>query len=592
MIKEKLELLPHAPGCYLMKDAKDIIIYVGKAKDLKKRVVTYFNREHTGKTKLLVENIVTFEYIVTRTEAEALILELNLIKKHDPKYNILLRDDKTYPYIELTNETYPRVLVVRNHLKRKKNARLFGPYPNAYAARTIVNMLNRMYPLRKCHVLPPKECLYYHIKQCLGYCVKKIEAETIKNMSDEIIRFLKGNDDVLTKRIEGEMYKASDNLNFERAQEMKNLLEGIKVISKRQLIDLNDDVDRDVFGYATDGNYIAMQVFHIRGGKIVERDSTLYPLVDLETEALTYYICSFYDGNNLKPKELFVPDIIDSDLLSNILGIKTLTPQKGKKREILEMAMHNARVALDEKKELANRDDERSYQASASLGKLLTLDNMSRIEIFDNSHLFGTFSVSGMVVFIDGKPYKNEYRKFKITSDKVDDYNLMKEVIYRRYHRVLMDNLERPDLIIVDGGKIQIEAATEMLNMLEIDIPVCGLKKNDKHRTNALLYNDSVIPVDSHTPLFHLLERMQDEVHNFTIRYHKDIRSKGALESVLDNIAGVGSKRKKELLKKFGSLDKIKKASVEELSSILPLKVAEELKKHFMSEEESSKDEW
>jgi excinuclease ABC subunit C len=574
-----------------MKDAKGIIIYVGKAKDLKKRVVTYFNREHTGKTKLLVENIVTFEYIVTRTEAEALLLELNLIKKHDPKYNILLRDDKTYPYIELTNETYPRILVVRNHLRRKKNTRLFGPYPNAYAARTIVNMLNRMYPLRKCHTLPPKECLYYHIKQCLGYCVKKIEAETIKNMSDEIIRFLKGNDDVLTKRIEEEMYKASDNLNFERAQEMKNLLGDIKVISKRQLIDLNDDVDRDVFGYATDGNYIAMQVFHIRGGKIVERDSTLYPLVDLEAEALTYYICSFYDGNNLKPKELFVPDIIDSDLLSNILNIKALTPQKGKKREILEMAMLNARVALDEKKELANRDDERSYQASASLGNLLSIGNMSRIEIFDNSHLFGTFSVSGMVVFIDGKPCKNEYRKFKITSDKVDDYNLMKEVIYRRYHRVLMDNLERPDLIIVDGGKIQIEAATEMLNMLEINIPVCGLKKNDKHRTNALLYNDSVIPVDSHTPLFHLLERMQVEVHNFTIRYHKDIRSKGALESVLDNIAGVGSKRKKELLKKFGSLDKIKKASVEELSSILPLKVAEELKKHFMSEEESSKDE-
>jgi excinuclease ABC subunit C len=585
MIKEKLELLPHAPGCYLMKDNKGIIIYVGKAKDLKKRVVTYFNREHTGKTKLLVDNIETFEYIVTRTEEEALILELNLIKKHDPKYNILLRDDKTYPYIELTNETYPRILVIRDHLRRRKNARLFGPYPNAFAARMIVNMLNRMYPLRKCQIMPAKECLYYHIKQCLGYCIEKVSPAAVKEMTDEIVRFLKGNDDVLTKRIESEMYKASDNLNFERAAEMKALLEDIAAISKRQLIDLNDNVDRDVFGYATDGNYIAMQVFHIRGGKIVERDSTIHPLVDLESEALTYYICSFYDGNNLKPKELFVPDIIDNSLVSNILGIKTITPVKGKKKEVLDMAMHNASVALSEKKELANRDEERNCQASLELGKLLSIDNLSRIEIFDNSHLFGTFSVSGMVVFIDGLPNKNEYRKFKITSDRVDDYNLMKEVIYRRYHRVLMDNLPKPDLIIVDGGKIQIEAALEILNMLELKIPVCGLKKNDKHKTNALLYNDLVIDIDSHTPLFHLLERMQDEVHNFTIRYHKNIRSKGALESILDNIAGVGDKRKRELLKKFGSLDKIKQATVEELSGIIPSNVAIELKNYFANKE-------
>jgi len=585
MIKEKLELLPHAPGCYLMRDAKNIIIYVGKAKDLKKRVVTYFNRPHTGKTKMLVQNIETFEYIVTQTEQEALILELNLIKKHDPKYNILLRDDKTYPYIELTNEPFPRLLVVRDHLRRKKNTRLFGPYPNAYAARKIANMLNRMYPLRKCHNLPPRECLYYHIKQCLGYCIKDIDPDLIKNMNDEIVKFLKGNEEFLSKKIEDEMYKASNNLNYERAQEMKGLLDDIKTVSKRQLIDFNDNIDRDVFGYATDGNYIAMQVFHVRGGKIVERDSTLHPLIDLEGEALTYYICSFYDRNNLKPKELFVPNIIDNDIVSNILGIKVITPLKGKKKAVLEMAMHNASVALEEKKELANRDDERSYQASANLGKLLLLDNMSRIEIFDNSHLFGTFSVSGMVVFVDGKPFKNEYRKFKITSDKVDDYNLMKEVIYRRYHRVLMDNLERPDLIIVDGGKIQIEAAHEMLEVLEMDIPICGLRKNDKHKTDALLYKGEVIPIDLHTPLFHLLERMQDEVHNFTIRYHKDIRSKGALESILDNIAGVGAKRKRELLKKFGSLDKIKQASVEELAAILPMNVAIELKNYFTNKE-------
>lgn len=584
MIKEKLELLPHLPGCYLMKNSKGTIIYVGKAKDLKKRVVTYFNREHTGKTKVLVENIVTFEYIVTKTEEEALILELNLIKKHNPKYNILLRDDKSYPYIELTNEKYPRLLVVRSHLKRKKNTRLFGPYPNAYAARKIVNMLNRMYPLRKCRILPDKECLYYHIKQCLGYCIHDISLDVIKQMNDEIVSFLKGNENSLQKTIEEEMYKASNNLNFERAAEMKSLLEDIATISKRQVIDLNDNIDRDVFGYASDGAYISIQVFHIRGGRIVERESTLYPLLDLDEEALTYHICSFYDGNNLKPREIFVPDIIDTKAVSKILEVKVINPKRGKKKHVLDMAMKNAKIGLEEKRELENRNEERSYNASRKLGEILSIDNLSRIEIFDNSHLFGTFSVSGMVVFIDGKPAKKEYRKYKITSDKVDDYNLMKEVIYRRYHRVLIEKLDAPDLIVVDGGKIQMEAASTTLNMLGMNIPICGLKKNDRHKTSALIYNEVEIPIDSHSNVFHLLERMQDEVHNFTIRYHKDIRSKGALESVLDNISGIGAKRKKELLKRFGSIEKIKEASVEELSIILPINVAYELNKYFKDE--------
>jgi excinuclease ABC subunit C len=584
MIKEKLELLPHLPGCYLMKNSKGTIIYVGKAKDLKKRVVTYFNREHTGKTKVLVENIATFEYIVTKTEEEALILELNLIKKHDPKYNILLRDDKSYPYIELTNEKYPRLLVVRSHLKRKKNTRLFGPYPNAYAARKIVNMLNRMYPLRKCRILPDKECLYYHIKQCLGYCIHDISQDVIKQMNDEIVSFLKGNENSLQKTIEEEMYKASSNLNFERAAEMKFLLEDIATISKRQVIDLNDNIDRDVFGYASDGAYISIQVFHIRGGRIVERESTLYPLLDLDEEALTYHICSFYDGNNLKPREIFVPDIIDTKAVSKILEVKVINPKRGKKKHVLDMAMKNAKIGLEEKRELENRNEERSYNASRKLGEILSIDNLSRIEIFDNSHLFGTFSVSGMVVFIDGKPAKKEYRKYKITSDKVDDYNLMKEVIYRRYHRVLIEKLDAPDLIVVDGGKIQMEAASTTLNMLGMNIPICGLKKNDRHKTSALIYNEVEIPIDSHSNVFHLLERMQDEVHNFTIRYHKDIRSKGALESVLDNISGIGAKRKKELLKRFGSIEKIKEASVEELSIILPINVAYELNKYFKEE--------
>ena len=578
MINEKLELLPHNPGCYLMKDNKGIVIYVGKAKDLKKRVTSYFNRVHTGKTKVLVDHIDTFEYIITKTETEALILELNLIKKYNPKYNILLRDDKSYPYIELTNEEYPRILIVRDHLKRKKKSYLFGPYPNTYAARKIVNLLNQIYPLRKCVKLPSQVCLYYHLKQCLGYCVYQIDKDIIKDMVNDIVKFLKGNDEFLIKNIENKMHEASSKLNYEKALDLKRLLDDIEIISKKQLMELNNIIDIDIFGYATDGDVIAVQVFHIRNGKIVERASSLYPLVDTEDEVLTYYIGSFYEGNNIKPKEIFVPSNIDKELLSELLNIKVITPIKGKKKEILDLAFHNAQVALNEKKELLNRDEERNYKSSLELGNILNIDNLSRVEIFDNSHLFGTSSVSGMVVFIDGKPNKNEYRKYKVISEHKDDYNLMKEVIYRRYHRVIKENLPKPDLIIVDGGKVQINAALEVLIMLNLNIPVCGLKKNEKHRTEALLYENNIIEIDPHTNVFHLLERMQNEIHRYTINYHKQIRSKGSLESVLDNIPGIGLKRKQNLLKKFGSLSKIKDASEEELLKILPLKVVIELK--------------
>ncbi|MDD3048644.1 MAG: excinuclease ABC subunit UvrC [Bacilli bacterium] len=581
MLKNKLQLLPNNPGCYLMKNKSNEIIYVGKAKNLKNRVSSYFNVAHTGKTKALVDNIFDFEYIITNSEKEALLLEINLIKKYDPKYNMLLKDDKTYPYIELTNEEYPRLFIVRNHLKKKTKSKLFGPYPNAWAAKKTLNMLNRIYPLRKCFKMNKKTCLYYHINQCLGYCSNAVDPKKINEMISEITKFLKGNDNIIIKKIEELMYEASSKMNYEKASEMKILLNDINITLKSQHIDLDDNIDRDIFGYYINNDYISIQVFYLRGGKLVERESNIYPLIDNELETLTYYICSFYDKTNLKPKEIFVPSIVDNFLIEDILNIKVITPKKGLKKQLLEMANKNAKAALDEKFEIIKRNEARSNDACLELGSLLNISGLSRIETFDNSHLFGTFSVSGMVVFIDGKPNKKEYRKYKIISDKKDDYSLMKEVIYRRYFRVINDNLIRPDLIIVDGGIIQVNATKEILNDLNLNIPVCGLKKNDKHKTSELLYEDKIIDIDKTSNLFHLLNRIQDEVHNFTIRYHKDIRSKGAIESVLDNVPGVGSKRKTVLLKKYKSIDAIKKVPREELQKYLPIKVAEQLQTYL-----------
>jgi excinuclease ABC subunit C len=352
MIDNKLKLLPNSPGCYLMKDINGTIIYVGKAKNLKNRVTSYFKSTHTGKTAMLVSNIIDFEYIVTGTETEALLLELNLIKKYDPKFNILMRDDKTYPYIELTNEKYPRLLIVRNHLNKKTKSKLFGPYPNAYAAKKTMNMLNRMYPLRKCQTLPKKECLYYHIGECMGYCTMHINQDDIDNMINDITKFLKGNDDILIKKVENTMYEASNKLNFEKAKEMRELLNDIKATLSTQHIDLNDHIDRDVFGYHVYKGFLAIQVFHIRGGRLVQRDSNIYPVIDDVIEELTYYICSFYDKDNLKPKEIFVPKVIDTSLIESILNLDVISPKIGKKKELVDMANHNAKISLEEKFEM------------------------------------------------------------------------------------------------------------------------------------------------------------------------------------------------------------------------------------------------
>lgn len=579
-IKQKLSLVPNKPGCYQMKNKDGIIIYVGKAKKLKNRLSSYFRGTHTGKTAKLVSEIDTFEYIVVESEIESLILENNLIKKYDPKYNILLRDDKSYPYIEFLNEDIPKLTIVRNiNRKRKKNTNLYGPYPNVTAARNTVNLLNRMYPLRKCNTFEKKPCLYYHIHECLGYCTKNFDKNAVEKMKKEIVHFLNGDHSFITKKIEEEMYIQSENMNYEKAKELKEMLDYIKIVLTKQKVEIKEDINTDIFGYFVDKGYLSIQVFFIRGGKIVEKHSKIFPLVDEVDQELNHYISSFYDKGVILPKEIIVPSIVDDILLSSYLGVKIIKPIKGVKNKLVEMANNNAEILLKEKFELIKKDEEKTIGANEELRTLLKLDKLDRIELFDNAHLFGTFNVSGMVVYVSGKPSKNDYRKFKISVDKNDDYGTMNEVIYRRYFRVLKDNLVKPDLIIVDGGIGQINVARSVINSLGLDIMVVGLKKDNHHTTEALLAFDPIeeLKIDKKSNLFYYLERMQDEVHNFTISYHKQIRSKGSISSILDNIEGIGEKRKKELLKKYHNLTLMKEASIEELSKIVPENVASNL---------------
>ena len=578
-IKQKLSLVPNKPGCYLMKNIDGIIIYVGKAKKLKNRLSSYFRGTHTGKTAKLVSEIKDFEYIIVSSETESLILELNLIKKHDPKYNILLRDDKSYPYIELTNDDVPRLSIVRNLNRKKNKEHLYGPYPNVTAARNTVNLLNRIYPLRKCQTYNKKPCLYYHINQCLGYCANKINKEEIQLLKKDIIRFLNGDHTLITKKIEEDILIESEKLNFENAKELKELLDYINITLNKQKVEINETHSIDVFGFYIDKGYLSIQVFFIRNGKIIERHSKILPIIDEIEEEKIRYIASFYEKDILLPKEILIPENIDLNLLENVLNVNIKSPQKGVKRKIIEMANNNAKNALEEKFELIKKDENKTIEANEKLKEILNLEKLDRIEIFDNSNLFGTFNVSGMVVFKNGIPSKNDYRKFKITQDKNDDYGTMKEVMYRRYFRVLKDNLEKPDLIIVDGGIGQINIAREVINSLFMNIPVIGLKKNDKHATESLLANDPIIeiPIDKKSNLFHYLERMQDEVHNFTINYHKQLRSKGSLESVLNSVEGIGKKRKEELLKKYKTITKLKQLEIEELEQILPKNIANNL---------------
>ena len=579
--KEKLSLVPTKPGSYQMKNKDGVIIYVGKAKNLQRRLRSYFTRTVTGKTKMLVEDIDDFDYIVTSSELESLILEITLIKKYDPKYNILLRDDKSYPYIELTNDKFPTLKIVRN-VKRKKNKNhLYGPYPNVSAARKTVNMINRIYPLRKCDNLKKDLCLYYHINECLGYCKKEVEKNQIDLMKKEIISFLKGDSTIIVGKIEKEMQRASENLNYERALELKNMLDDIDTTLKKQKIDLNKNYNFDLINFYYDNNYLAIEIFFIREGLLFGRHNEIISSLGDVSNEITEYLVKFYDKGIL-PYELVIPDELDEELLSDYFKIKVLKPKKGKLKNLVCLAYENAKEQMELEKETLKRDDLERLNALEELRDLLDLEQLSRMESFDNSHLFGTFYVGGMVVFDDFLPNKDLYRKYKISTEVKDDLSAMKEVIYRRYFKTLMGEVYKPDLIVMDGGQLQISVCKEIINSLGLEIPIIGLVKDKNHRTSYIMNEKyEILNVGKDSKLFLFLTRIQEEVHRYAISYHRNIKSKGALSSVLDVVPGIGEKRKKELLKNFGSLKKMKEASVDELEKIVGHDIALNLLKYL-----------
>ncbi|MFF2591291.1 excinuclease ABC subunit UvrC [Peribacillus butanolivorans] len=578
-IKNKLALLPDQPGCYLMKDRQGTIIYVGKAKVLKNRVRSYFTGSHDGKTLRLVNEIDDFEYIVTSSNIEALILELNLIKKHDPKYNIMLKDDKTYPFIKLTAERHPRLIITRK--VKKDKGKYFGPYPNAFAANETKKLLDRIYPLRKCNTLPDRVCLYYHLGQCLAPCVYDVEEQEYKKMVDDINRFLNGGHTEIKKELTEKMLEASEELDFERAKEFRDKIAHIDITMEKQKMMTTDFIDRDVFGYAYDKGWMCVQVFFVRQGKLIERDVSLFPVYDEPDQELLTFLGQFYEiTNHFKPKEILLSESVDAEMAEGLLGVKTIHPKRGSKKDMLKLANKNAAIALQEKFSLIERDEERTINAVENLGVQLGIYTPHRIEAFDNSNIQGSDPVSALVVFIDGKPEKREYRKYKIkTVQGPDDYESMREVVRRRYSRVLKEGLPLPDLIIIDGGKGHVEAVRDILeNELGLDIPLSGLIKDEKHRTSQLMIGNplELVPLDSRSQEFYLLQRIQDEVHRFAITFHRQLRGKNAVHSQLDDIPGVGEKRRKQLLRHFGSLKKIKEASVEQIIEAgMPKGVAE-----------------
>ncbi|WP_296973013.1 excinuclease ABC subunit UvrC [Thermobacillus sp. ZCTH02-B1] len=620
-IRSKLALLPDKPGCYLMKNAEGKVIYVGKAKVLKNRVRSYFTGSHNIKTQRLVSEIRDFEYIVTSNNMEALILECNLIKQYQPRYNVLLKDDKSFPYIKITGDRHPRLEVTRKVVK--DGGKYFGPYPNAYDARETKRLLDRLYPLRKCATIPDKVCLYYHIGQCLAPCEYPVDPAKYEEMVQQITRFLNGGYQEVKAQLQEKMEAAAERLEFERAKEYRDQIRSIETVMERQKIQVPDAVDRDIFGFAADKGWMCVQILYVRQGKMIERRATTFPFYGDPYEDFMTFVAQYYSENPALPKEILLPSAEDAgapadggkdgpaegakregaggdehrsadgggngagafrgdedvrESLQRWLKVKVFVPRRGKKRDIVKMAIQNARMTLEEKFRLIERDEARSIKACEGLARRLGLPRLRRIEAFDNSNIQGADAVSAMAVFIDGKPAKSEYRKYKVkTVEGADDYATMREVIRRRYERVLKEGLELPDLIVVDGGRGQITAAIDVLeNELGLSVPVCGLVKDARHRTAQLMTGDppEVVPLPRDSQEFYLLQRIQDEVHRFAVTYHRSVRGKSMIASRLDAIPGVGEKRRKALLRHFGSLKKIREASVEDFR---PLGIGEKL---------------
>ena len=565
-----------SPGCYLMKNTDGKVIYVGKARKLKNRVSSYFTGAHNYKTTKLVDHIWDFDYIVTGSEKEALLLEINLIKDYTPEYNIMFMDNTYYPYIELTDETHPRLKIVRK-TKNKKN-KYFGPYPDATAARNTFKLLNKLYPLRKCNHVPDKPCLYYSLHQCLGPCINEVDKSQYDEIRKELISFIHGNTKSKIDELTEKMMTASENLQFELAKEYRDLIRSIEYVTAKQNVQFEDYKDRDILGYFIDKGYISIQLFFMREGKLLYHDFNLEPVGEDFEEDLIRFLVTYYQTHP-EPDELLIPQDVDLELLTEILSCHVLQPQRGDKKSLVEMANKNAKEALEKKFLLKEKTDEKTILPIIELGQKLGIDTPHTIELYDNSNIQGAYAVAGMVVYKDGVPSKKDYRKYKIkTVEGPDDYASMKEVIYRRYYRLLMEQKEMADLIIVDGGLGQIKVAKEVINSLNLSVHICGLSKDDKHSTAMLLdENGNQVPIDTKSPLFFLLTRMQDEVHRYAISFHRQVRSKSLFSSILDEVEGIGEARKKKLLNHFKSVKKMKEASLEELEAVIPKNTAAKL---------------
>lgn len=571
-IKRKLSQLPEKPGTYQMLDKTGKIIYVGKAKNLKKRVSSYFVGAHDDKTTRLVKDIDNFTYIITSTEKEAFLLELAQIKKNLPKYNIRLMSDSTYPYIEITNERHPIIRTTRDVKNKKGN--VFGPYPNAFYANETVKLLDTIFPFRKCSKFPKKVCLYYHIKQCLGPCEFEVSEQVYKDLIKKVRSFLSGNTKDFIDDFTMKMNEHSQRLEFEKAQEYKDLITAINKTTEQQQVIFNDNYDRDIINFVTYDNYISINILFMRNGKLLFSKSKIFTYYGIIEDVLLTYLAQFYDQNPL-PKEILLPYGYNYDLFSDILGNIIFTPRRGRKVKLLEMALENATVHLNNNLSAFLNKENKTIVALTELENILNLDSIKRIDIFDNSHTSGQNLVSAMVVFTNGLPDKKEYRKYKIkTTDSADDFQMMKEVVYRRYQNMLMEDLTRPDLIVVDGGLIQLRAAKLVLEELSLDLAVIGLKKNDRHKTEAIItQEEKEIVLDKHSNLYSLLYKMQEEVHRFAISFQRNLSNKTIYGSILDTIPKIGKVTKNKLLKKYKTLDNIKNAPREELKS---LKISDE----------------
>ena len=580
-IKAKLELLPDSPGCYLHKDKNGTVIYVGKAKNLKNRVRSYFHGSHNTKTELLVSEIEDLEWIVVESNIESLVLEINLIQRYKPKYNIMLKDDKYYPFLMITNEKYPRLMITRR--VKKDGAMYFGPYPDVKAANEVKRLLDRIFPFRKCGLHEKKVCFYYHIHQCLCPVVNHVDPQVYKDMAQEVKHFLTGDDKKIINELKARMFAASEKMEFEQAAEYRDVINSIGTLRTKQRVMNHDLKDRDVFGYYVDKGWMCVQVFFVRQGKMIQRDVNMFPYYnDAEDDFLTYIGQFYQEAEHMVPKEILVSSGIDVEAVEAVTQTKVLKPSRGEKKQLVAMATKNARTQLQLKFDLLEKDLIKTQGAIENLGKILNIPTPVRIESFDNSNIMGTSPVSAMVVFINGKPSKKDYRKYKIkTVEGADDYASMREVITRRYSRAMREGTALPDLIAMDGGAGQVNAAKAILQEIGLDIPVAGMAKNDKHQTSELLFGDplEVVPLSRQSQEFFLLKRIQDEVHRFAITFHRQVRGKNTFSSKLDGITGLGPKRKQKLMTTFKSLKAISEADVAQVAEAgVPYEVAERVK--------------